>query len=82
MKSTNCYFVRALDTRRIVYHEVEEDDSDEMPSNERAKLQTERIRGLMKQYPPALFEVFLQGFDSLTSLYSAWPELSPKFEMS
>lgn len=82
MKSTMCYFVRNLDTRRIVHHEIEEDDSDEMPSNERAKLQTERIRGLMRQYPPALFDVFLQGFDSLTSLYSAWPELSPKRDLS
>lgn len=77
MKSTMCFFVRDLATRRIVRHEIEEIDSDEMAANERAKIETEHVRELMNRFPPSEFEVFLQGFDSLTSLYSSWPELSP-----
>lgn len=72
-----CFLVRDRTTRRIVRHDLEEIDSDDMAADERAKLQTEHIRELMKQFPPSEFEVFLQGFDSLTSLYSSWPELSP-----
>jgi len=29
----------------------------------------------MNQYPSSAFEVFAQGFDSLATLYSTWPEL-------
>lgn len=75
MKWTMCYFVRDLATRRIVRHEVEEIDTAEMFADDRAKLEGERIRELMKTYRPSEFEVFLQGFDSLSSLYSTWPEL-------
>ena len=77
MKWTMCFFVRDLATRRIVHHEIEEIDADAMPASDRAKLQGQHTRELMKQYPPSKFEVFLQGFDSLKSLYSSWPELLP-----
>ena len=78
MKSTMCFFVRDLTTRRIVHHEIEEIDSRDMPADQRAAHDTQRIRELMKQYPSSGFEVFLQGFDSLPSLLSAWPELAPE----
>ena len=78
MKSTMCFFVRDLATRRIVHHEIQEIDSADMPSSVSSKLQGEHIDELMKQYPPSEFDVFLQGFDSLSSLYSAWPELEPR----
>lgn len=70
MKSTMCFFVRDLLTRRIVHHEIEEVDSRDAPPNEHARLETARIRHLMRQYPVATLDVFLQGFNSLTSLYS------------
>jgi hypothetical protein len=78
MKWTTCFFVRDLTTRRIVHHEIEEIDMAEMPANERARFQSQRIRELMQRYDPDKFEVFLQGFDSLKSLYSTWPQVAPK----
>ena len=82
MKSTMCFFVRDLTTRRIVHHEIEEIDSEAMSPDERAKLHMEHIRDLMKRFPSAQFEVFLQGFSSLRALYNAWPELPPTRELS
>lgn len=78
MKWTTCYFVRDLATRRIVHHEIEEIDTAAVSADDRAKLEGTRIRELMKTYRPSEFEVFLQGFDSTSSLYSAWPELRAK----
>lgn len=77
MKWTMCFFVRDLATRRIVHHEIEEVDTANMSVSERAKLESQRIRELMQRYDPATFEVFLQGFDSLHTLYSSWPDLAP-----
>lgn len=76
MKSTKCFFVRNLRTHRVVHHEIEEIDSADVSASERAKIEGQRIRELMSQYPPTEFEVFVQGFDSRNSLYSIWPELS------
>jgi hypothetical protein len=75
MKSTTCVFVRNLTTRRVVHHEIDEIDSDEVSPSEQAKIERRRIQELMTQYPPSEFEVFAQGFDSRNTLYSIWPEL-------
>lgn len=78
MKWTMCFFVRDLATRRIVHHEIEEIDTADMPATDRSELEGQRIRELMRQFGPDTFEVFLQGFDSLGTLYGAWPELAPR----
>lgn len=78
MKTTNCFFVRDLATRRIVHHEIDEIDTEDMPASQRAALDTRRIRALIDQYPSSRYEVFLQSFDSLPSLFDIWPELAPK----
>ncbi len=78
MKTTNCFFVRDLATRRIVHHEIDEIDTADMPSSQRAALDSRRIRALTERYPSSGYEVFLQSFDSLASLLDIWPELAPK----
>ena len=70
MRSTKCFFVRDLRTRRVVHHEIEEIDSADISASDRSKTEGQRIRELMSQYPPTEFEVFVQGFDSRDSLYS------------
>jgi hypothetical protein len=77
MKSTMCFFVRDLATRQIVHHEIKETDTEDLSAVEHARSQSKRISELMSQYPSSEFDVFLQGFDSLSSLYSSWPELDP-----
>ncbi len=80
MRWTLCFFVRDLVTRGIVHHEIEEIDTAGMLATERTKIETQKLDALMNRYPPNKFDVFLQGFDSLKSLYRNWPELSPQAE--
>jgi hypothetical protein len=67
--------VRDERTRRIAHHEIEEVTAEEMLAPDYAERQVDRVATLMKAYPPPDFDVFLQGFDSAATLYSAWPEL-------
>jgi hypothetical protein len=80
MKWTMCFFVRDLESRRIVHHEIEAIDTAAMLATERSRIETQRLDELMNRYPSSGFEVFLQGFDSLEALYRTWPELSPQAE--
>ncbi|HEY4177716.1 MAG TPA: hypothetical protein VGM90_12810 [Kofleriaceae bacterium] len=80
MKWTLCFFVRDLESRRIVHHEIEEIDTAAMLATERGRIETQKLDQLMDRYPPNRFDVFLQGFDSLNALYASWPELSPQAE--
>jgi hypothetical protein len=75
MKWTKCFLVRELRSRRIVHHEIEEINTTELLAPDRASREEAHIHDLMRHYHPDDFEVFVQGFDSLDSLYSAWPEL-------
>ncbi len=75
MKSIAAFFVRDLATNQIVHHETEEVDDSKRPIAEYSKRQQKHIEQLRRQYPIAKFDVFKQGFDSLESLYSNFPEL-------
>lgn len=77
MKNTIVLFVRELATNNITYHEVKEVDTTQMPPTERANLDWRRLEELMDQYPSSKYEVFKQGFSSLSAFHSAWPELAP-----
>jgi len=77
MKNTICFFVRELATNAVVYHEIKEIETDEMPPSERADLDWQRLEELRRQYPSSKYEAFMQGFSSLSALYHAWPELAP-----
>jgi hypothetical protein len=75
MKWTTCIFVRDRSSRRIVHHEIEELDNEQFLAPDSSRKQSQRIATLMAQYPSSGFEVFAQGFDSVATLYSTWPEL-------
>lgn len=76
MRWAICFFVRDRATQRIVHHEIDDIDTDQMLAPERTKIERQRFDNLAKEYPPGDFEVFRQGFDSRESLYSTWPELN------
>ena len=77
MKNTIVLFVRELATNSVAYHEIREIDTNDLPPAERAKLDWGRMEELMLQYPSSKYEVFKQGFSSLSAFYGAWPELAP-----
>ena len=77
MMPSVCFFIRDLATPQIARHEIAEIETGGAGADERAKGLSAHVLELMEQFQPSEYEVFLESFDSKTSLYGAWPELLP-----